>query len=274
MIGIPGLSRPLQAVGKHVRQWDEAQTRLWVQASSSVRSANCPACSRSSTRVHGCYRRQLDDSPCFGNTVTIALEIIRFKCVNRSCSQLTFSERLDPMAAPRQRRTRRLNEALRSLGYALGGAAGAAAARLAARLGMPTTTTPCGASCVAPDARRHPRPLWSSKSMTERSPAVTAMGRSLSTWRVAVPLMCSAAAMQRCNTVDSPKPVARERLVLAGISAAEGQPEGASSSTSAFVRRTDRMSCRASTQSGTRTDRTSRLEAVTRLRLFGVERNV
>jgi len=68
--------------------------------------------------------------------VTISVEIRRFKCANANCSQGTFSERLDAMAAPGQRRTRRLDEALRSLGYALGGAA---AARLALRLGMRTS---------------------------------------------------------------------------------------------------------------------------------------
>jgi transposase len=69
---------------------------------------------------------------CFGQPVTISVEVRRFKCVDPNCSQRTFSERLDALAAPGQRRTRRLSEALRSLGYALGGAA-------AARLGMITS---------------------------------------------------------------------------------------------------------------------------------------
>jgi transposase len=133
MTVIPGLSRPLKTVGKHVGGWNEGDDRLWVDASGSVRSAACPSCSRRSSRVHGSYRRRLDDRPCFGQRVTISVEVRRFKCVNPKCSQRTVTERLDALAAPSQRRTQRLNESLRSLGYALGGSA---AARLAARLGM------------------------------------------------------------------------------------------------------------------------------------------
>ncbi len=132
MIVIPDLSPPLKAVGKRVSWWRQADDRLWVQASSSVRWAVCPRCSRRSSRVHGRYRPQFDDRSCFGQPVTISVEVRRFKCVDPNCSQRTFSERLDALAAPGQRRTRRLSEALRSLGYALGGAA-------AARLGMITS---------------------------------------------------------------------------------------------------------------------------------------
>ncbi|MDM0116824.1 ISL3 family transposase [Variovorax sp. J22R133] len=102
----------------------------------SVRGAACPSCSRRSSRVHGRSRRRLDDRPSFGQRVTLSIEVRRFKCLNPHCTQRTFCEPLDSLAAPNQRRTQRLNESLRSLGYALGGAA---AARLAARLGMGTS---------------------------------------------------------------------------------------------------------------------------------------
>lgn len=65
--------------------------------------------------------------------MTLAVEIRRFKCVNPACPQRTFSERIETLAATGRRRTLRLAQALRSLGYALGGEA---AARLAAQLGM------------------------------------------------------------------------------------------------------------------------------------------
>ena len=133
MTGIPGLSPLLNSAGKHVEEWHEGAGHLRVVATSSVRSAICPRCAQSSSRTHGCYRREFADQPCFGQRVLIGVEVRRFKCVNPSCSQRTFAEHPDPLAAPRQRRTRRMNEALCSLGYALGGSA---AARLAARLGM------------------------------------------------------------------------------------------------------------------------------------------
>jgi hypothetical protein len=136
MIAIPGLTKPLAAVGKRITAWHEVDDRLFVQATSSTRWAKCPKCSRRSDQMHGRYHRQLGDQPCFGHPVTISIEIRRFKCANANCTQRTFSERVDALAPAGHRRTRRLNEALHSLGYALGGAA---AARLASRLGMRTS---------------------------------------------------------------------------------------------------------------------------------------
>ena len=133
MTVIPGLSQPLKAVGKHVGGWSEDEDRLWVNAIGSVRRAACPSCSRRSSKLHGSYLRRLDDRPCFGQRVTLSVEVRRLKCGNPKCPQRTFTERLDALAASSQRRTLRLNESLRSLGYALGGSA---AARLAAKLGM------------------------------------------------------------------------------------------------------------------------------------------
>ncbi|MDM0117538.1 ISL3 family transposase [Variovorax sp. J22R133] len=136
MTVIPGLSQPLRTVGKRVGEWNESDVRLRVDVCGSVRGASCPSCSRRSSRVHGRYRRRLDDRPCFGQRVTLSIEVRRFKCLNPNCTQRTCSEPLDSLAASKQRRTQRLNASLRSLGYALGGAA---AARLAARLGMGTS---------------------------------------------------------------------------------------------------------------------------------------
>ena len=133
MVVFPGLSQPLEAAGKQIVSWDDGGSRLVVDAASIVRWAACPRCARGSARPHGRYRRWVADSPCFGQPVTLAVEIRRFKCVNSACPQRTFSERLMTLAGPGQRRTRRLAEGLRSLGYALGGEA---AARLAARLGI------------------------------------------------------------------------------------------------------------------------------------------
>jgi DNA-binding NarL/FixJ family response regulator len=133
MTVIPGLYLPLKAVGKHVQGCDESGDRQRVEVSGAIRRAACPSCLRRSSQVHGRYQRQLGDLPSFGLRATLSVNVRRFKCVNPNCARRTFSEPLDPLAAPSQRRTQRLSEALRSLGYALGGSA---AARLAARLGM------------------------------------------------------------------------------------------------------------------------------------------
>ncbi|MDZ5460914.1 ISL3 family transposase [Azohydromonas lata] len=133
MVVIPGLSSLLEAVGKHVSSWDDSGSRLVVDAGSLVQSAVCPRCICSSSRLHGRYRRWAADCPSFGQAVTLAVEVRRFKCVNPGCTRRTFTERIETLVAAGQRRTQRLVEAVRSLGYALGGEA---AARLAARLGM------------------------------------------------------------------------------------------------------------------------------------------
>jgi transposase len=136
MTVIPGLSLPLKAVGKRVEGWDESGDCLQVEVSGAVRRAACPSCLHRSSQVHGRYQRLLADLPSFGQRVTLSIDVRRFKCVNPNCARRTFSEKLDSLVAPSQRRTQRLSESVRSLGYALGGAA---AARLASRLGVSTS---------------------------------------------------------------------------------------------------------------------------------------
>lgn len=133
MVIIPGLSGPLEGVGKHVRTWNDSGSRLVVDVVGGARSATCPRCGQISSRRHGRYGRWIADCPSFGQPVTLVVEMQRFKCGNPACSQRTFSERVEALAATGRRRTTKRLEALRALGYALGGQA---AARLAARLGM------------------------------------------------------------------------------------------------------------------------------------------
>lgn len=129
----PDLRSRWRRLRKRITTYNDSGTRLKVEACSVVAQAICPRCAWSSTRVHGRCRRWLAECPCFGQPVTLEIEVRRFKCVNRQCPQRTFCERIDVLAAPKQRRTLRLSKAARLLGYALGGAA---AARLGAHLGM------------------------------------------------------------------------------------------------------------------------------------------
>ena len=90
MVVIPGLSQPLEAVGKLITSWDNSSARLAIEADSIVRQAACPRCACSSARSHGRYRRRIADSPCFGQPVTLEVETRRFKCVNHGGPQRTF----------------------------------------------------------------------------------------------------------------------------------------------------------------------------------------
>jgi transposase len=99
-------------------------------------TARCPHCQRTSRRVHSRFQRQLDDLPCAGRPVRLALEARRFRCQSVNCSARTFRERFPALVAPRTRRSYGVDAALPHIGMALGGEAGA---RLAGHLGMPTS---------------------------------------------------------------------------------------------------------------------------------------
>ena len=136
MVVIPGLTDLLAAVGKRVHHFETSDGGLVVDVASTVRSARCPKCLRRSSRQHGQYRRRISAEPCMGLPVSLGVEMRRFKCLNRQCSQATFAEQIDVLALPKQRRTIGLDEAWRSIAQALGGSA---ASRLSATLGMPTS---------------------------------------------------------------------------------------------------------------------------------------
>lgn len=75
MVVIPGLSRLLEAAGKHVTAWDDSGSRLVVEAGSVVQAAVCPRCACGSARSHGRFRRWVADCPSFGRPVTLAIEV-------------------------------------------------------------------------------------------------------------------------------------------------------------------------------------------------------
>ncbi|HLV97459.1 MAG TPA: ISL3 family transposase [Ktedonobacterales bacterium] len=94
----------------------------------------CPGCGKQAIRIHSRSRRTLLDLSVCGRQVRLSLQVRRFFCEDGSCPRTTFTEQLPDLAAPRARKTCRLQEALCQIGFALGAEAGA---RLAKRLGMP-----------------------------------------------------------------------------------------------------------------------------------------
>lgn len=124
VVFIPGLSESLRAVDKRITNFDTTDAVLSVEAASSARRAQCPRCSAHSSRRHGQYRRKLGAQPCMGRSVSLSVQVRRFKCVNPQCSQATFVEQIDVLALPMQRRTVGLNDACRSMAQALPGDGG------------------------------------------------------------------------------------------------------------------------------------------------------
>ena len=113
----------------------EDQTLHLVVSPISLHSA-CPDCHHESVRIHSQYTRKPADLPCSGLSVQLHLSIRRFFCDNPACPRRTFTERLPNLVASYARRTKRLVEAQRAIGFSDGGEAGA---RLTAKLGMPTS---------------------------------------------------------------------------------------------------------------------------------------
>jgi len=95
--------------------------------------AVCPACNRSSGRVHSRYVRVLGDLPWEGLPVRIVLETRRFFCRELTCARKIFTEPLPGTVRRYARHSARLGEALHWVTLSLGGAAGA---WLAHRLGL------------------------------------------------------------------------------------------------------------------------------------------
>lgn len=101
--------------------------------------AECPRCHHLSTRVHSYYIRTVADLPWHGVAVKLELRTRRFRCRNSLCTKRIFCERLPRVVAYYARKTVRMEEALRLLGFLLGGEAGALAAVNLAMAASPDT---------------------------------------------------------------------------------------------------------------------------------------
>lgn len=110
-----------------------------LSVTSTYPSVACPLCGQKTTRLHSHYQRTVADLPWGGRSVRLLLCVRRFRCSEPECPRRIFAERLPSLVEPYARKTTRLHEVLKLVGFALGGEAGA---RLAKRLGM--TASPSG----------------------------------------------------------------------------------------------------------------------------------
>ncbi len=109
---------------------------LVLELAATCASMPCPVCGQRSSQIHSHYRRSLADLPWAGRRVEIGLSVRKFFCRAAACPRRIFTERLPTVVAPYARKTVRLTEVHRLVGFALGGEAGV---RLVERLGMPTS---------------------------------------------------------------------------------------------------------------------------------------
>jgi transposase len=118
-----------------IEEVDRGPAGLVFAARVRSRAARC-RCGALSRRVHGRYVRSLRDAALGGVSVTIVLEVRRFRCANGGCPVVTFAEQVDGLTRPHGRFTSLLRRWLTRIGLALAGRSGA---RLAADLGLPVS---------------------------------------------------------------------------------------------------------------------------------------
>jgi len=124
---------PAPGVGLALAHLRADDRHIVVELATTAPEAECPLCSRSTTRVQSHYWRTLADLPWQGVPVQVRLHARRFWCDNADCPRAIFTERVPALAAPYARRITRLTATLTQVAFALGGEGGA---RLLAALGM------------------------------------------------------------------------------------------------------------------------------------------
>ena len=130
------LADPTSIRLEKIIQHDSSLT-LMVRAKRT--QVECPRCHRASTRVHSYYTRSVADLPWHGVAIRLHLRTRRFRCPNSLCTKRVFCERMPRVVAHYARKTLRLDEALRLIGWLLGGEAGARATRKLAMATSPDT---------------------------------------------------------------------------------------------------------------------------------------
>jgi transposase len=108
-----------------VEQVQIADDEITVTLRAASPTATCPCCGTAAKRVQSRYTRHLHDLPSGERAVHLLMEVRRFFCPKATCRRKIFAERFPLLALPHAQRTIRLQQTLRTLGFALGGQAGA-----------------------------------------------------------------------------------------------------------------------------------------------------
>jgi hypothetical protein len=120
--------------GLRVERVEDAGEAVVIWACCRALHARCPSCGSVSSRVHGGYARVVADGAAGGRPVLIVLAVRRFRCADRSCAKVTFTEQMQGLTVRYRRRSVPLLGMLADFGLEL---AGRAAARLAGAMGVP-----------------------------------------------------------------------------------------------------------------------------------------
>jgi transposase len=80
----------------------------WLVEAGGSSRALCPRCGVASRSRHSRYWRRLKDLPLQGASVTIKLQLGRWRCHNRKCERKIFTERVPGVLMPHAQQTVRL----------------------------------------------------------------------------------------------------------------------------------------------------------------------
>jgi transposase len=128
---------------------DQDRFVLHVRAQQT---ACCPRCQTASRSPHSAYTRTVRDLPWQGHAVDIRIKAQKFRCRNPACRQKIFSERLSGVATTYARRTERLGNVIRLVGYSIGGLPGSRLLdRLAIRVSDDTVLRTLKSSTMRPE---------------------------------------------------------------------------------------------------------------------------
>jgi transposase len=100
--------------------WRLGPTALEIDVASRGSGASCPACQVYSTSVHSHYTRTVADLPLGSRSVTLAVQVRRFRCPNTHCARHTFAEEFVPLVRRYGRQTTVLQELLDDIGVTIG----------------------------------------------------------------------------------------------------------------------------------------------------------
>ena len=120
--------------GLRILRVEDTGQAVAIRACCRAACARCPSCGAVSARIHGGYARVVADGAAGGRPVLIILAVRRFRCLDRSCTKVTFAEQVQDLTVRYRRRSVPLLAMLAAFGLELGGRAGA---RLAGALGVP-----------------------------------------------------------------------------------------------------------------------------------------
>ena len=105
---VPGLRLETLAVDAKTVSLSLASTRP---------AASCSLCGHKTVRVHSHYRRTVADLPWGARSLKLSLLVRRFRCSVPECPRRIFAERLPSVVEPYARKTTRLQEILRLVGF-------------------------------------------------------------------------------------------------------------------------------------------------------------